>query len=189
MKLEDVYGYLAINLEKGRKEFTQKEASSRLGGSISSVHYAIEPLKRIGSITKRSRGFEVIDPKKFLVYWASVHRMRVSYCTHYPEPAEEIETLMPPVLFTAYSGAKFYYGIAPADYGEVYAYGDEKEVEKRFPRREGLENVFCLKPPFFLREASKTPLSLLYVDLWNIATWYAREYLKEVEARLDELLE
>jgi hypothetical protein len=96
---------------------------------------------------------------------------------------------MPPVLFTAYSGAKFYYGIAPADYGEVYAYGDEKEVEKRFPRREGLENVFCLKPPFFLREASKTPLSLLYVDLWNIATWYAREYLKEVEARLDELLE
>ena len=189
MKLEDVYGYIAMNMEKGRREFTQKGISSKLGGSISSVHYALEPMERMGSITKRSRGFEVIDARKFLVYWASVRRMRISYSTHCPEPAEEIEALMPSVLFTTYSGAKFYYGIEPADYGAVFVYGNEKEVEKRFPEREGSKNVCCLKPPIFLRGSSKTPLTLLYVDLWNTPTWYAREYLREVEVRLNELLE
>jgi hypothetical protein len=192
MKIEDVYGYIGTGLESGQKEFTQKGIADLLGGSISSVHYALKPLVRIGSAIKKVKGFEVVDPKKFLVYWASIHKMRIGYSTHYPGSAEEIEGLMPPVFFTAYSGAKLYWGIEPTDYGEVYVYGD-KEVAKRFPERKGVENVYCMQRPLFLEGRQKmegrqkTPLTLLFVDLWNIGTWYAREFLREVEAKLDVL--
>jgi len=188
MKVEDVYGYIALGLEGGRKEFTQKELSENLKGSLSTVHYALGPLERIGSISKKVRGFVVIDWKKFLVYWASVHKMRIDYSTYYPGSVEEIEGLMPPVLFTGYSGAKLYYRIEPADYGEVYVYGNG-EVEKRFPQMVGIDNIYCLQTPFFLEGSGRTPLTTLYVDLWNIGKWYAKDYLKVVGGRLDELLE
>jgi hypothetical protein len=32
-------------------------------------------------------------------------------------------------------------------------------------------------------------LAQTFVDLWNLDTWYARDFLKELEARLDGVLE
>ncbi len=190
MRIEDVYGYIALSLENGRKRFTQKGLAERLKGSISTVNYALKPLERIGCIYKGNKGFEIMDWEKFLVYWAVAHRQIIEYATHAPENAEAIEAGMPsPSLFTAYSGAKLYYNINPSDYGEVYVYGGSKEIAIRFPKKEGAENIICLAKPAFLANEKKVPLSLIYVDLFNMPKWYAKEFLKEVEERLHGILE
>ncbi len=189
MRVEDVYGYIAAMAEKGKKELTQKEIADAMNGSIGTVNYALKPLVGIGAITKRRRGFLLMAPMKFLTYWAVKHKIRALYSTHYPGTAEEIEGAMPEVIFSAYSGAKFYYGINPSDYGEVYVYGNCSEVEKRFPPGKGRENVFCLEMPEYLKNMEKAPLSLLYADFFNIPTWYATEFFREVGVKLHEILE
>ena len=189
MRLEDVYGFIGMTSETGRRSFTQKEIAVHFDGSLGVVNYALRPLHRIGAIRKKTRGFELIDWRKFLVHWASARRKRTEYSTFSPEPMETIEGLMPPVLFTAYSGAKIYHGIAPSEYSECIVYGDCAGVGKRFPPADGRPNVFCRGMPIFLEGARAVPLTLLYVDLWNLGTWYAREFLNAVEAKLNDVLE
>ncbi len=189
MRMDDIYGHIAIALERGKYNFTQKGIAASLGCSLSTVNHAIKPLVRIGAVVKRSRGFGVSNAKKFLTFWAVKRDIKVLYSTYYPESAEKIESLMPSVIFTAYSGAKFYHKIAPSDYGEVYVYGDCNAVIRRFPRNNGRHNVFCLQMPRFLENERIAPLTLIYVDLFNIPTWYATEFFRAVEAKLDELLE
>jgi len=53
----------------------------------------------MGSIAKKIRGFYVTDPKKILLYWASIHKMEKIYETHYNADVQEIESLMPPLSF------------------------------------------------------------------------------------------
>lgn len=189
MRIEDVYGYIAVMAEKGRREFTQREISTAMNGSIGTVNYALKPLVRIGAVTKRRRGFILMAPLKFLIYWAVKHKMRVLYSTSCNAGTDEIEGMMPDVIFTAYSGAKFYYGINPGDYGEIYVYGGCNEIKRRFPPKEGRENVFCLEMPEYLKGMRSAPLSLLYIDLFNIPTWYATEFFREIEVKIHEILE
>ena len=189
MGIEDVYGYIGRHAESGRKRFTQKEIADAFNGSLGVVHYALRPLARIGAVRKMTRGFELMDWRKFLVHWASVRRMRFVYRTCSGVDVGTVEATMPPVLFTAYSGAKIYYGLNPSDYSECHVYGDAGEVKKRFPPGEGKEDVFCLEMPRFLDGLEKTPMTLLYVDLWNLGTWYAREFLDAVERKLHGILD
>ena len=35
----------------------------------------------------------------------------------------------------------------------------------------------------------KTPIVQIFVDLWNLNTWYAKEFLKEAEVKVNEILE
>ncbi len=143
----------------------------------------------MGSIAKKIRGFYVTDPKKILLYWASIHKMEKIYETHYDGSVQEIESLMPSCLFTAYSGGKFYYNINPSDYSEVFVYGNYDEIKKRFPFREGIPNIVCLKTDEHLMKYEKTPIVQIFVDLWNLNTWYAKEFLKEAEVKVNEILE
>ena len=189
MRLEDVYGYIGMASESGRRSVTQKEIAVHFKGSLGVVNYALRPLHRIGAIRKKTRGFELVDWRKFLVHWASARRTKTGYSTHSAEPVEKIEGQMPPVLFTAYSGAKIYHGVNPSDYSECFVYADCAVIRKRFPPAGGRPNIFCRETPAFLEGAKAVPLTLLYVDLWNLGTWYAREFLNAVEVKLNGILE
>jgi hypothetical protein len=96
---------------------------------------------------------------------------------------------MPHCLFTAYSGAKFYYNINPSDYSEIFVYGNTDEITKRFPFRKGIPNIVCLKTDEHLMKYDSTPIAQIFVDLWNLNTWYAKEFLVETEVKINEILE
>ena len=75
----------------------------------------------------------------------------------------------------------------PADYSEVYIYSDEdnlKQIKKRFPETKNQPNLFILK-----KEFDKMSQSLLFVDLWNLKQWYAKDFLKAMEEKLHGILE
>ncbi len=191
MVREEIYCRLMAGVERGEREFTQKRLAEELGISLGTINYALKPLMKVGAVMKKRRGFFVSNPKKLLIFWAVHHSPKVEYSTFCPSSAEEMESLMPGGIFTAYSGAKLYYGINPADYGEVFIYADCGEVARRFPKVRGRENIFCLRKLkcFKVLGLKKAPLSLIYVDLFNLPTWYSTEFLREVEVRLNELLE
>lgn len=169
---------------------TQKQLSQDCDVSIGTVNYALKPLNQMGIIEKRQRSFKIINPKKLLLYWASMRNLtsEIIYITFSKENTRKIELMMPPCLFTAYSGYKHKFNEAPTDYGEIYAYSDPELIKKRFPpTKSHLHNIFILRRDTYLEKRSEkgiAPLSLIYADLWNLNTWYANEFLKELEKKL-----
>lgn len=191
-KTERVYRELLVQaLEKETHELTQQELSRTCQVSLGTVNYALDPLQKMNAIEKKPRKFIVLQPKKILVYWASVRDLAqdVVYKTHSNQQVREIEQEMPPVLFTAYSGYKFRQGEPPAAYSEVYVYGAKEAVEDRFPAHPGSDNVFVLAPDAHLLNFDRVPLAQLYVDLWNLSTWYAQEFIQQMEEIIDGILE
>src|SRR3989338_94013 len=178
-KLEFVYREILDNaLEKKNKTLTQSELSKKLKLSLSTVNHALKPLIKMNSIEIKQRCFNVIDAKKILYYWASIRNLEkdIIYSTRVDLTAREIEKNMPQdIIYGAYSAYCFKFKDAPSDYSEVYVYGDIS-LEKRFKKDEFMKG-------------KTTSLSQLFVDLWNIKTWYAKEFLKALEVKVDGLLE
>jgi hypothetical protein len=104
------------------------------------------------------------------------------------KPVKQIESEMPAdIVYAAYSAYKFKFKDVPADYSEVYVYSDNlKEIEKRFPKNNNTPNLFVLKRDKNLKEPT---LALIFVDLWNLKEWYAKEFLKAMEARINGILD
>jgi len=96
--------------------------------------------------------------------------------------------MMPPCIFTAYSGYKYKFNDSPTDYNEIYVYSEIDPIKKRFPQNKfKLNNIYILKIDSYIQKRSQkgiAPLSLIYVDLWNLNTWYANDFLKELEKKL-----
>jgi hypothetical protein len=187
-KSEMVYREL---IEFAAEKLTQLGLSKRLGVSISTVNNALKPLVAIGAVKILQRGIRVTDKEKLLLYWASVRDLErdMIYSTRSDKPTSEIEKSMPAdVAYTAYSAYKFRFGGVPADYSEVFVYSEGvEEIERRFPRQSGPRNLFVLKTDERLVGLSKdgiAPLGQVFVDLWNLREWYAREFVKELGARL-----
>ncbi len=63
------------------------------------------------------------------------------------------------------------------------------KIRERFPKMHGKSNVIILTMDDHLKKFGKIPLAQLFVDLWNISTWYAREFLNELEGRMNGILE
>jgi len=179
-------------IEKKNNNLTQAELSRTLNLSLSTVNNAIKHLENIGSININPRNFRVIDIKKILYFWASVRSLQkdILYRTRIERPVIEIEKLMPnDIVFSAYSSYKFTFKDVPADYSEVYIYGDEK-IKERFPEKKGIPNLFVLKKDDLMdRYGKKTTIANTFVDLWNIKEWYAKEFLKEMEKKINGFLE
>lgn len=187
-KSEIVYREL---LESPDSRLSQLGLSERLGFSISTVNNALKPLVAMGAVKILSKGLRVTDREKLLLYWASVRDLAkdVVYSTRADLMPSEIEKGMPAgVVYTAYSAYKFRFESVPADYSEVYIYsGNPGDVCKRFPQRPGSRNLFVLKMDKRLGELSKdgiAPNSQVFVDLWNVRDWYAREYVNNLGARI-----
>lgn len=168
---------------------TQLEASKRLGISLSTVNHALEPLEEMGAVRAERKGITVLDRRKLLLYWASVHSNKIAYSTSV-ESVEAAERELPPgVLLTSFSAFKRAYRSVPSDYSETYAYAHKDslvELQKRFPPSARKHNFFVLGAPeqlFHFGGKGCVPLSLVFVDLWNNKEWYAAEFLKEMEGK------
>ncbi|MCD6216013.1 MAG: hypothetical protein J7J92_02990 [Candidatus Aenigmarchaeota archaeon] len=195
LKKEWVYREILYQLLKNkRKFFSQKSLANVCKTSIGNVNQAIKPFERMNAIEKKNLGFRIIDAKKILFYWASIRNLEkdILYKTFINKRVEVIEKELPPCLFTAYSGYKSLFKIIPSDYSEVFAYVDEKNlkiVEERFPQKMGKANLIILKMDEHLKKFDKITLAQLFVDLWNINTWYAKEFLNKLEVKINGILE
>ncbi|MEW6295055.1 MAG: hypothetical protein AB1467_02025 [Candidatus Diapherotrites archaeon] len=195
LKAEFVFRELLFQvLEKKNYSFTQKDLAGRLGVSISNVNFALRPLRKMNAIKVNPRNFSVVNAKKILYYWASVRDLRkdIVYETRVEKPVREIERAMPSgIAFGAFSAFKFRFKGVPADYSEVYVYADElSEIKRRFPERKGNPNLFVLQKDELMDSYGNTSIiAQTFVDLWNLPEWYAKDFLKELEAKIDGLLE
>ena len=177
-------------LELFRGARTQKEIATVLGISLSTVNNAIEPLSRIGALEKRRFGLKLVDKEKALAYWASVRNLEkdVVFRTRAEAGVREIEKSVPSgVTFTAFTAFKLKFRDVPADYSEVYVYADEEELaelKKRFPQKGGPPNLLVLSKPDSFGSEKIVPDELMFVDLWNLREWYAKEFLKELRQRI-----
>lgn len=192
-KTELVYREMLFNaIEKGKRNLTQSYLAETLNISLSTVNLALRPLARMNAVRIKKMGFDIIDVKKILYYWASVRNVEkdIIYKTRVEEPVKEIEKELPDdAVFTAFSAYKLKFKDVPADYSEVYAYGNEN-IRKRFKENKGNPNLFVLKKDNAIEKYGKTATTAnLFVDLWNLKQWYAKDFLKSLEAKIGRVLE
>ena len=192
-KIEFVFEEILYqSVEKKNRVMTQSWLSKELRISLSTTNLALKYLKKINAVNIKQRSFTVIDPKRIFLYWASIRNLNkdIIYKTRVDLPIRKIENNMPHgISFAAYSAYKFRFKNVPADYSEVYIYAD-KEIIKRFPYSKNEPNLIVLKKDENLkRYVEITTIGRTFVDLWNITSWYAKDFLKELEARIDGILE
>lgn len=192
-KAELVYReILYAALEKKTRVLTQAEIARTLKISLSTVNNALRPLVRMGAIEVKPRNFHVVDIKKILHYWASIRDLQkdVIYMTRVEAPIRDIEKTMPEdVVFAGYTAYKFLFHEVPADYSEVYVYGDAS-IQKRFPKKNGIPNLFVLKKDAMIETYGRaTTIANTFVDLWNVKEWYAKKFVEAMEERLHGILE
>ncbi len=189
---EFVYLYISTKMWKEKKKkLTQKQIADELKISLSTVHNALQPLKKMYAVKIQKRCFILKDFEKLMVYWATLRDVKKDtiYSTFYAEEPLKSEASMPSdVLFTGYSGYRILTGDSPADYSEIYVYSSNiKEIKKRFPERNGPKNIFVLKYDKKIEMFNKNgcvSLPLIFVDLWNLPEWYSYDFIKEAKKRL-----
>ena len=184
---EIMYGIL----EKNQYHFTLKELDA--GSSMEAINYATQRLEGIEVIKRTSDGFEVTEPKKLLNYWATIWNPKdhVVYKTRVPKKVDEIEGMVPKgSLLTAYSGFKLTFNEMPADYSEVWVYGEEKAFEDKFGEPEFEEaNLIVVQIDEHLKKFKTIPIGQIYVDLWNLSNWNASVFTENLEKKIDKILE
>lgn len=188
-KIELIYSEILYEvIEKSNRNLTQLNLATKLGISLSTVNLAISHLYKINSIRKSLKYFTVIDPKRILLYWASIRNLEkdIIYRTRANASVVEIEKRMPSdVIYACYPAYKFAFKNIPADYSEVYVYSNNiAEIKKRFPENNNPPNLFVLR-----KDISKMTKANIFVDIWNLKEWYAREFLKALEEKLHGILE
>lgn len=196
MKKEEVlYRTIAEEYLKKTNRFTQLGLSKELNVSISTVNNAVKNLQRINAVRIKKRSFFVTVFDRLMMFWATHRNLKkdIIYSTRSELSVKEIEGSMPPqALFTAYSAYRMILNDAPADYSETYVYASEdvlKEIKRRFPQKQGSPNVIVLKPDYKMEENAekmkgRVSLPQVFVDLWNISTWYAKEYSDALEKKI-----
>ncbi|MFH1510259.1 MAG: hypothetical protein ABIF10_01095 [Candidatus Woesearchaeota archaeon] len=187
---EEIYRELLYQfMEHKERKFTQSGISKNLGISVSMVNYAIKPLRAMNAINVKRRSLTMVDAKKTLYYWASVRNLQkdIIYQTRSNKDVRKIESEMPPdIVYGLFSAYKFMFKDVPSDYSEVYVYsGDIQEIRKRFPAQAGPPNLFVLEKGHMAHMTK----AQLFVDLWNVKEWYAKEFLKALEEKIHGLLE
>ncbi len=191
LKKEIIYRELLYQLlEKSSNKFTQLGLSKKFSFSLSTINNALSPLREMNAIEVNLKNFRIIDAKKLLYYWASIRNIKkdIVFQTRVNSSVQEIEASMPDdITYAAYSAYKFRFKDVPADYSEVYVYGDDPQ---RFPKNSSIPNLFVLKKDLFIEMYGKTAtLAALFVDLWNQKEWYAKDFLNAVEAKINGILE
>jgi len=191
-KTEIIYREILFDaIENKRNRFTQLELSKRLNVSLSTVNNALKPLDKIGGISIEKRFFSIRDIEKILILWATKRNLDkdIIYKTNVNLPIQDIEKNLPSkIIYTAYSAYKFKFNDVPADYSEVIVYSNNPdEIKARFPFKKGHANLIVLNQDKEMDRLAKNniaPSAQVYVDLWNLGTWYAKEFLKALEQKV-----
>lgn len=175
---------------KGERFFNQKGLSKTCKLSLGTINPVITRLEELGALERKPLGFRLIDPKRALLYWAITRELAkdVTYTTFVPRAAEELEAELPRgSISTAYSGFRARLGHTPADYEQVFVYGDADELRRVFrPTRREKRNLFVLTPDEHLTRLSEggvAPLVQIYVDLWQLGAAASR-FVEELEREL-----
>lgn len=200
LKIEYIWRELLDRvIEKGRPEFTITELAKKYQLSTSVVNHALIPLRELNIVKIGKINSKVIDWERLLFFWATRRNIKkeIVYSTFYNLPVYEREGFMPAdVIPTAYTAFRLKFQRIPADYDHVYFYSNNIEkVIKRFPKshsvirpRNVYPNIFILKPDPNLLKSAKIGLAQLFVDLWNLPEWYAKDFqeatLLEIRKRL-----
>ncbi len=191
-KAEQVYReILHQSMEKNNKVLKQSELSKKLGFSLSTINLAVKKLERMSAVRIGKMNLKVIDIKKILYLWASMRNLEkdIIYQTRAEMPVREIEKNLPDTTYAAYTAYKLKFKDTPADYSEVYVYASEQELEeikKRFPQSQNAPNLYVLKKDQNMKLYQKTGTAAqIFVDLWNIKEWYARDFLKALEEKIN----
>jgi len=195
-RTEEIYREILFEaIEKKEAKLTQSEISRKTGISLSIVNSVIRRLDGVGAIKIERRNFRILDTKKILYLWASIRNLKrdIIFQARIDAPVREIERVLPNIFHTAYSAYKFKFGEVPADYSEIYVYGNEKELElikKRISNFKVYENsknsnLFILKKDSSMGLYKEIPLAQIFVDLWNLKEWYAREFVNAMEEKLE----
>lgn len=179
----------------------QKRISQLLQVSIGLVNKTVARLEQMGAISKDGRHYSMRSYRKVLMFWSSLRNLQqdLIYSTRVSEPVREIERSLPNgTVLTAYTAFNYFFNEAPADYSEVWAYASGDifcEVKKRFPSNNLPGNLFILNGDKLLLENSTryskgmnvVSIPQLYVDLWNMPSWYSGEYLSALERKIREM--
>lgn len=187
-------------IEKKDPYFTISELAGKFNLSTSLVSHALFPLRNLGIVKINKTKSLVTDTERLLFFWATRRNLQkdIIYQTQSKLSVQEIEASMPADVFpTAYSAFRMYFSDpVPADYGAVYFYSkDFSAIEKRFEKSQkgttnifsSLEpNLFIIKQDIFLAKYKKTPLGQIFVDLWNLPQWYAKEFSEAVLLKIKE---
>ncbi len=198
-KIETIWHHL-LNEALTRKVYrhTQQELARRFRFSLSTVHHALKIPVQMGAIRKESKFFLLQNFKKLLYYWASVRALQrdIVYRASIDKPIGQIKgEALPDSVFAGYFAAHHHLGEAPADYEKAHWYlarEDQQKARERFPqtpRSKRTPNVFfLLKPDPFPCDGPYTTLPLTFVDIWNLDDWYAQDFIKALEEKIDGLL-
>ena len=191
-RIEEIYReILHQSLEKKNNVLTQKKLAIKLDVSISTVNHALQILRKMNAIKVNPRNFKIVSSKKILYYWACIRNIKkdIVYKTRINDNVINIEKNMPDdVVYAAYTAYKFKFKDVPSDYSEVYVYSNNiKEIKRRFPAKNNIANLFVLKQDTNLNKYGKTStIANIFVDLWNIEEWYAKEFLKSLEKKISD---
>jgi len=198
-KIEEVYREILYRaMEKNEFVLTQSQLSKKLNLSLSIVNSVVKRLNLIGAIKIQQRSFNILDIKKILYLWASIRNLSkdIIFQARIDAPVREIERVLPNVFYTSYSAYKFRFEDVPADYSEVYVYANEDELKEIKKRISGFKilsenspansNFFVLKKDSSLDLYKETPLAQIFVDLWNLKEWYAKDFIVAFENNLKE---
>lgn len=193
LKIEYIWRELLDRVIKKRSpDFTITELAKKYTLSTSVVNHALIPLRNLNIVKINKTSSKVIDWERLLFFWATRRNLKkeIIYSTFSPLPVYDREGLMPPeVIPTGYTTFRYLLNKTPADYDHVYFYS--KKIEKivmRFPISKRPPNIFILKPDPYLLKTKKLSLAQLFVDLWNLPEWYAKDFqertLLEIRKRL-----
>ncbi len=185
----------------GNNAIEQKRISQLLRVSIGLVNKTVTKLDRMGAVSKTGRSYSVTSFKKVLMLWASLRNLQrdLIYSTRVGGSVREIERSLPDgSILSAYTAFNYLFNEVPADYSEVWTYVPEDilaEVKERFPSNNLPGNLYVLKTNTLLLENSKryskginmVSVPQLYVDLWNIPSWYSKEYIALLERKIMEM--
>jgi hypothetical protein len=180
---------LSQAIENKVNKFTQKGLAIKFDFSLSTVFNALKIPRQVGAVDVRGKYFTVTDAEKFSNVWATHRNLGkdIIYKTHVDLAPIKIEGEMPKsAVYGAFSAYRLKFNDVPADYDKVYIYSDDlEEIKKRFPAKEGLENLIILKSDKYLLEyGSIAPSVQVYADLWNLKEWYARDFLESLKKKI-----
>jgi len=190
-RTEEIYREMLFqSIEEKNNKLTQAYIANALKVSLSVVNLSLKPLIKMNAVKINKRSLNIIDKRKILYYWASIRNIEkdIIYKTRVDKAVKTIESEMPcDIIYGGYSAYKFKFKDVPADYSEIYVYSNNtEEIEKRFPRNNKNPNLFVLKTDDNMKEIT---IAQIFVDLWNLKEWYAKEFLKALEVKINGLLE
>lgn len=181
-KIEYIWRELLYRaIEKKETGFNLQELADRFKLSTSVVAHALKPLRDLNIVQIGKLRSSLIDAERLLFFWATRRNLKkeIIYQTYSELPIFERETAMPSdVLPTAYSACRLYYNLITADYDNIYFYANSfDEVKKRFPHNvKRSTNLFIFQADEYLFRYKKITLAQIFVDLWNLPEWYAKDF-------------